>query len=155
MRVALVAGVVAACTSLAAADSAAALGIGISTPTVAMSSFAPGMTASGSGGIVVSGVLAPWTLKASDSAHAGHMVPGTAGCTGSAPQTANAMTLSGSGSIGTTNSAGVVTVGTSPQTVANGIVADTVNVTYTLVIGRTEVMRAGCVYSTTVTFTVQ
>jgi hypothetical protein len=154
MRVALVAAMVALC-QCAAPGPAAALGIGISTPTLTMSSFAPGTTATTSGTILVSGVLAPWTLKAADSGHAGHLVAGAVGCTGSEAQTANPLTLSGSGLLGTTNSAGTITVGSAPQTVASGIAADTVTVSYSLVIGRTETMRAGCVFSTTVTFTVQ
>jgi hypothetical protein len=113
------------------------------------------MTATGGGALVVSGVLAPWTMKASDAPHGGHMVSGGPSCVGSAAQTANQLSLSASGVLPSTNSAGAITVGTSSQTVAGGIVADTVNVAYSLVIANTEVMRAGCVFSTTVTFTVQ
>ena len=154
MRCAVVGGLV-ACALCAAPGSAAALGLGVSVPSLAMTNFAPGNTATASGSLVVSGVLSPWTLKASDSVNAGHLVSSGATCAGSETQTVNPLSLSASGLLPTTNSAGTITVGTSPQTVANGSAADTVNVSYSLVIDRTEIMRAGCVFSTTVTFTVQ
>lgn len=132
-----------------------ALGLGVSTPSVTLANFGPGLTATGSGAVVVTGVLAPWVLKASDSANGGRLVPGAVGCSGSEGRTANALTLRATGAIGTTASAGTVTVGAAAVTIANGVVADTVTMNYSLDIGRTEVMRAGCTYSTTVTFTVQ
>jgi hypothetical protein len=132
-----------------------ALGLGISTPSVTLASFGPGLTATGSGAVVVTGVLAPWTLTAQDSSNSGHLVSGGATCTGSEPQTVNALTASASGNLPTTHSAGAVTIGPSPATVATGSAADTVNLDYSIAIGRTEAMRAGCVFSTTVTLTVQ
>jgi hypothetical protein len=101
-------------------------------------------------------VLAPWTLKAADTTgNAGHLAAAAVGCAGSEPRTANALTASASGAIGTTHGSGAVSVDAASKTVATGVVADTVTVSYTLPIGGTEVMRAGCVYSTTVTYTVQ
>jgi hypothetical protein len=144
-------------TALAVFSSpASALGLGVSTPSVTLANFGPGLQASGTGVLSVSGVLTPWTLKVADgSGHAGHLAPAAVGCVGSGPQTANALSVSASGLLPTTNGAGAVLIGSGSATVANGSATDTVNVTYALDVGRTEVMRAGCVYSTTVTYTVQ
>ena len=131
------------------------LGLGISTPSVTLSNFAPGMTATGLGTVTVSGVLAPWTLTVADSVNAGHLVRGAVGCSGSETQTANALSAQATGAAPTTTSAGTVSIGSSARTVATGTVIDTVNVNYSLVIGRTEQMLAGCLFSTTVTLTVQ
>lgn len=146
---------VALCGFCAAPGSAGALGIGISTPSVTLAGLAPGQTASGSGTVTVTGVPAPWTLKVADPAHAGHLRPGAVGCSGSEAQTVNPLSVSAGGLLPTTNSSGTVVVGASPVTVATGSAADTVTASYSLVVGPTEVMGAGCVFSTTVTFTVQ
>jgi hypothetical protein len=138
------------------APDAFALGLGVSSPSVTLANFAPGLTATGSGALLVSGVLTPWTLKVADtSGNAGHLAPAAVGCAGSEPQTANALSASASGLLGTTSGAGAVLIAASSKTVATGVAADTVNVAYSLDVARTETMRAGCVYSTTVTFTVQ
>jgi hypothetical protein len=135
---------------------ASALGLGVSTPSVTLANFGPGLHASGTGALTVSGVLTPWTLKVADgSGHAGRLAPAAAGCVGSEPQTANALSVAASGLLPTTNGTGAVVIGAASTTVANGAAADTVNLSYALDVGRTEVMRAGCVYSTTVTYTVQ
>jgi hypothetical protein len=143
-------------TALAAVPSpASALGLGVSTPSVTLANFAPGQQASGTGALTVSGVLTPWTLKVADgSGHAGHLAPAVVGCAGSELQTVNALSVTASGLLPTTNGAGAV-IGAGSATVANGVATDTVNLAYRLDVGGTEVMRAGCVYSTTVTYTVQ
>jgi hypothetical protein len=135
--------------------SAFALGIGISTPSVTLTNFGPGLTASGTGAVVVTGVLTPWVLKVSDPTNAGHLVPGAIGCADSESHTVNGLSVRSAGVLPTTASAGTLSIGTSSQTLANGAAVDTVNLTYSLDVARTEVMRAGCVFSTTVTFTVQ
>src|SRR4051812_23866936 len=59
------------------------LSLGVSTPAVPLTNFAPGNTATGSGAVVVTSTN-PWTLKAADSAgHAGHLAAAALGCTGS------------------------------------------------------------------------
>jgi hypothetical protein len=144
-------------TALAVFSStASALGLGVSTPSVTLANFGPGLQASGTGVLGVSGVLTTWTLKVADgSGHAGHLAPAAVGCAGSEPQTANALSVTASGLLPTTTGAGAVLIGAGSATVANGVANDTVNVAYALGVGLTEVMRAGCVYSTTVTYTVQ
>jgi hypothetical protein len=136
--------------------SASALALGVSTPSATLVNFGPGLHATGSGTLTVSTVLAPWTLKVADaSGNAGHLAPGAVGCAGSEPHTANALSVSASGILPTTSGSGTVVIGASATTVANGTAIDTVNVAYALDVGLTEVMRAGCVFSTTVTYTVQ
>jgi hypothetical protein len=132
-------------------------GLGVSTPSVALATFAPGSTATGGGSLTVTTVPpGAWTLKAADTTgHAGHLVPGAVGCAGNEAQTVSPLVVSASGLLGSTVSAGAVTIGSSALTVATGSASDTVSVAYSLVVERTEAMSTGCVFSTTVTYTVQ
>jgi hypothetical protein len=155
MRIGLVAGLVAAGCALAPSP-ASALGLGVSTPSVTMANFGPGFTATGSGVLVVSGVLTPWTLKAADTTgNAGHPASSGVACTGSEARTVDPLTATAAGVLGTTSSAGALTIGASQATVATGVAPDTVTVNYSLAIGKTELMRTGCLFSTTITYTVQ
>ncbi len=131
------------------------LSLGVSTPAVTLTNFAPGSTASGTGALVVTSTN-PWTLKAKDSAgNAGHLAAAAVGCTGSEASTANAMSVTSSGLLGSTTSAGAINLSGIDQQVANGAFSDTLTNAYSLILGNTETMLTGCAYSTTITYTVQ
>lgn len=131
------------------------LSLGVSTPTVLLSGFAPGSVASGSGALLVTSTN-PWTLKAADAtANAGHLAAAPVGCTGSEAATVNQLVLNTSGGSGSTASAGPVSLSGTSVAVANGLFADLVTTSYTLALGSTETLLTGCAYSTTVTYTVQ
>lgn len=139
----------------AAAPAGAALGLGISTPTVAMN-LSPGSTAAGSGAVVVTPGIGTWRLSISDSTgNAGHLVPGPVACAGAQAQTTNALIATASGLLPGNSSAGPVTVGASPQEIANGTVLNTVTVGFSLFVPNTERMPTGCAFSTTLTYTLQ
>jgi hypothetical protein len=139
-----------------AAPAGAALSIGIGTPLSALV-IRPGATATSSGTLVITPGVGSWSLSAHDATgHAGHLVPaGGAACTGVEPQTANPLTVSASGIAAGTTSTGSKVVGSSPQTIVSGLLADTVSVTFGLTIGQSERIAVGCPMSTTVTYTLQ
>lgn len=141
--------------TVAAAPAEAALSLGVSTPTVAMS-ISPGTSATGSGTITVTPGLGTWRLTVADtSGNAGHLAPAASGCSGAEAQTVNALTLRVSGGALGTSSTGTVTVGSSAQTLATGTLGDTLSESFGLVVGNTERMPLGCVFSTTLTYTIQ
>jgi hypothetical protein len=138
-----------------AAPADALLGIGINTPTVAMN-LSPGSTAAGSGAVAITPGVGTWRLSISDSTgNAGHLVPGPTGCAGAQAQTTNALIATTTGLLPTNTSAGPVTVGSSPKEIAHGTALDTVTVGFSLFVPNTERMPAGCVFSTTLTYTLQ
>ena len=131
------------------------LSLGVSTPAVALTNFAPGSIATGTGALLVTSTN-PWSLSAKDSAgNAGHLKAAALGCTGSEASTANPMSVTTSGLLGSTSSAGAVSLTGSDQPVASGSFADTLTNAYSLTLANTEVMLTGCAYSTTITYTVQ
>jgi len=90
------AAVVAAVGLATAATSASALSLGIGT-TASFANFQPGRTATGTGSLIAT-ALPPWTLTVADlGSGAGRMVTAAAGCTGSDPQMANALTVAVTG----------------------------------------------------------
>jgi hypothetical protein len=138
-----------------AAPASAVLGLGVSTPTVSMN-LTPGSTATGSGAVVVTPGLGTWHLSLADaSGNNGHLAHGAVGCTGSQAQTTNQLSATASGVLLGTHSTGAVTVSSAGQEIVNGTLGDTVTVAFSLVLPDTERMLAGCVYSTTLTYTVQ
>ena len=131
------------------------LSLGISTPAVTLTNFAPGSTASGTGALVVTSTN-PWTLKVEDATgNIGHLAQTGGTCTGSAASTANALSVNTTGLLGSTASVGPVSISAAQQTVATGAFADTLTNAYSLVLGATETMLTGCIYGTTATYTVQ
>jgi hypothetical protein len=101
-----------------------------------------------------------WTLQAKDAGTgAGKMVAGATGCTGSDTTLANPLQISVTSSATGFHSAGAITLSGTNQTVAssttNGLTAAALTTNYTQVIPGTEVMLKGCVYSITVTYTLQ
>jgi hypothetical protein len=156
LRHGAVCGAVAALTLALAPPASALLGLGVSTPTVAMN-LTPGSTASGSGTVVVTPpVVGTWHLSIADTTgHAGHLVPGAVGCTGAQAQTTNVLTATASGLVVGNSSAGPVTVGATDHEIAHGTLGDSVLVSLSLVVPNTERMPTGCVFSTTLTYTIQ
>jgi hypothetical protein len=131
------------------------LSLGVSTPAVALTNFAPGSTATGTGALVVTSTN-PWSLSASDSAgNAGHLKAAALGCTGSEPSTTNPLSVTSTGVLPSTSSHGAVSLSGTNQPVASGSFADTLTNAYSLILGNTETMLTGCVYNTTITYTVQ
>jgi len=133
----------------------AALALGITTPTVALS-LNPGATATASGTIVVTPGIGTWSVSAADTTgHAGHLAQG-AGCLAAGEAlTANALSVAATGIALGTSSSGTKTISGSAQAVATGTLADTLTLSYGLVVGSGERLPFGCVYSTTVTYTLQ
>jgi hypothetical protein len=135
-------------------STATALSLTIGT-SATFTNFRPGQTATGSGSLLAT-ALPPWTLTVADlGSGAGHMVKAATGCTGSAAQLTNALTVTVTGS-GT--SAGSKTIGATPVAVASGsniLVAALLSTNYSQVIPASETMLTGCVYSLTATYTLQ
>jgi hypothetical protein len=131
------------------------LSLGVSTPAVALGGFAPGSTATGVGALVVTSTN-PWALNAADATgNAGHLKAAALGCAGSEASTVNPLVVDTSGGSGSTTSAGPISLSGTSVTVANGLFADVVTTSYSLLLGDAETLLMGCVYSTTVTYTVQ
>jgi hypothetical protein len=134
----------------------AVLGIGISTPTVSMT-LSPGSTATGSGTVAVTPGIGTWRLSISDSSgHAGHLAPGAVGCAGAQSLTTNALSATATGLAADNISNGPVSVSASPQQIAQGTLLEAaLTVNFSLVLPNTERMPTGCVFSTTLTYTLQ
>jgi hypothetical protein len=131
------------------------LSLGVSMPAVTLTGFAPGSTASGTGALVVTST-AGWTLKVADAtANAGHLGQTGGTCTGSEASTVNPLTVTSTGLLGSTVSAGAKAIGGAATTVATGAFADTLTNAYSLLLGNTETLLTGCIYGTTATYTVQ
>jgi hypothetical protein len=131
------------------------LSLGISTPAVTLTGFAPGGNATGTGALVVTSTN-NWTLKVADgTANAGHLgqIGGT--CAGSEASTVNPLAVTTSGLLGSTVSSGLQSIGGAATTVATGAFADTLTNAYSLALGSTETLLTGCIYGTTATYTVQ
>ena len=156
--VAAVAGPAQAATTgdqIVAGTTASTLALGVSTPSVALTSFAPGSTAAGSGALVVTSTN-PWTLQVADAtAGAGHLTKAAVNCAGSEATTVHALIVSSSGTLGGTSAAVAKTISATAQTVSTGSFADTITNAYSLLLDPTEVMLTGCAYTTTGTYTVQ
>jgi hypothetical protein len=134
----------------------AVITIGVGSPTVVLANFGPGRSASGSGTVTITAVATAWTLTVADTTgHAGKLAPAATGCTGAESLTANALRVSVSGLLGSTVSNGTKTISGSAQTVATGNGSDSLTASFSLPVGATERMPTGCVFSTTVTWTVQ
>lgn len=153
----------------ALATPASALNIGISTATPATfgTTLAPGTTVTSAGGtVVVTSLLGltGWTLSVKDNnAGPGHLrSAGGAACAGSTNQLAQAVQIY-------TPNPGYDSLTVAPRhavTAADTTVASynplltllssvTLTTEFTQTVGAAEMLRAGCVYSTTVTYTVQ
>ncbi len=169
MTRALAAVTLASCALALQAASAQALNIGLSAavPATFGTNLQPGQTINSTlGTVTVTSVLGltGWTLQVKDSTNAGRMQAAAgATCTGSATQLANPLTIAASDPLGA-SSISVnprQAVGSSNATIATYSATLTLLSTATLntnlqqTIGASEVLKAGCLYSTTLTYTVQ
>jgi hypothetical protein len=125
-----------------------------------LSPFGPNKTATGTGSVTATDNNPSWTLQAQDQGSgAGKMVANASGCGGSDATLANPLELSVASPLGGITSAGTISLSGANQTVATASnqpvagVAFTTN--YTQVVPPTEKMLVGCVYSITVTYTLQ
>jgi hypothetical protein len=123
--------------------------------------FNPGGTATASGALTATDTSPSWTLSVKDAAasNPGHMAAGAVGCGGSAPSLTNALQVQVTSALPGAVSAGTISITGTDQTVAsatNQLLATSVMTTnYTQVIPASQVMRTGCVYSLTATYTLQ
>jgi hypothetical protein len=139
-----------AATQPVSGTTSSVLGISVS-GAVALTNFAPGQTATGSGSVTVTST-GPWVLRIQDTAagNPGHLQR-TTGSTG-ATELAQALQWQTSPTLGGTGGSG--TLSGSAAVAASGTLSDVVNVSYSQPIGSTEQLAAGSVYSLTVTWTI-
>jgi hypothetical protein len=136
------------------------LAIAAGTGAVFSSGFSPGNTATSTGVLTATDTSASWTLKARDAgAGAGHMVAAGLGCTGSSSQLVNATSVAVTSPLGGVTSAGPVSLSGTDQTVASAtnqlLAANALTTNYSVVLPSSEIMLTGCVYSQSVTYTLQ
>jgi len=101
-----------------------------------------------------------WSLQAQDlGTGAGKMVAGSSGCAGSDAALADPLQVSVTSPLGGVTSAGQIVLSATNQTVASAsnqtLASDVFTTNYSQVIPPTETMLVGCVYSITVTYTLQ
>ena len=133
------------------------LAIGAATPAV-LTNFAPGQTATSLPSLLTVVSTGSWDLEASDATNDGHLAAAAVGCTGSQPSTNNQLNVVSSDAattVGTVNHAAGQAVTSAGGLVADGALGNTLNVAYSLDLDATEQLLTNCVYSTTVTWTVQ
>ncbi len=129
-------------------------------PGAALTPFEPGKAATGSGALTATDTSPSWTLQAKDTGSgAGHMVSSATGCGGSDRTLSNPLQVTVTSMLPGATSAGQITLGGSNQTVASGsnqaLAASVLTTSYSQAIPATETMLAGCIYSITVTYTLQ
>jgi hypothetical protein len=126
-----------------------------------LANFAPGSTATGSSTLTATDTSGSWTLQAQDlGSGSGKMVASAGGCTGSSATLDNPLQLSVSGALSGVAYAPAASLSSSARTVASATSAPMVTPTsftanYTQVIPASQVLRTGCVYTITVTYTLQ
>jgi hypothetical protein len=140
------------------------LALTAATPATFGTTLAPGATSNSTGGTLVATSTSPsWALQVKDQAVGapGHLVAAGVGCTGSAANLANAVTVTvtpavANGSITSTGSQTVTGSNVGVLSAANVLLAATTfNTAYQQVVGSSELLTAGCVYSHTATYTIQ
>jgi hypothetical protein len=142
-------------TSLGLLSLAAAL------PATFTTGFQAGSTATTTGLLTATDTSPSFSLTVQDNATGtpGHMVAAASGCTGSAASLGNPLSVNVSSLLGGVTSAGPISVSGTAQTVAsatNQLLAATVfTANYSQTIAASEVLRTGCVYSLTATYTLQ
>lgn len=146
--------------ALLAAPAADALILLSAGPGAALSPFQVGKTATATGSLTATDTSGSWTLTAQDQGSgAGKMVAGTTGCSGSDPTLADPLQVSVTSALGGVTSAGTVSLSGSNQTVASAtsqtLASNAFTTNYTQVIPSTEKLLTGCVYTITVTYTLQ
>lgn len=129
-------------------------------PGSALSQFEPGKTATGSGAVTATDTSPSWTLQVEDQGSgAGKMVAAATGCGGSDPMLANPLQLEVMSPPSGVTSAGQISLSNSNQTIASStsqvLTSQVFTVDYSQLLPPDETMLAGCVYSITVTYTLQ
>lgn len=150
---------VTAAASLAAAAPANGT-ISLTATSSTLSNLATGQRAAGSATILATDTSGLWTLQAEDTGSgAGKMVASSTGCTGSASPLANPLRISVSTSLSgvTTNT---IDLSSSKQPLASAsnvamLTPATFNANYTQVVPSTQALLNGCIYTITVTYTLQ
>jgi hypothetical protein len=132
------------------------------TPVTAFgTSFAPGATPSASGSLILTDTNPTWALTAQDTSIGvpGHLAAAAAGCSGSEAHLVNPLSISVESNLSGVTLNGAVSLSGSPQTLASSssraLAADTFSTNYSQPIGSGETLRSGCVYTLTVTYTLQ
>jgi hypothetical protein len=158
----------ATCSAILAGTNAGTLALAVSTPVSAFTSFAPGQDAAASGAILVTSTNGTWHVNVSDlnsgGGHQGHLLASdvSGSCTGSDGFTANASKVTGTGLVGTGITQGAQkTISGTDQVVAEytnsllplPISAQALTTAYALHLNAAEVLRSGCLYTMTSTFT--
>jgi hypothetical protein len=138
------------------------LALSVPTPAVFATNFAPGNTATSTGGTLTAVSTNPsWTLSAKDGAASGangKMDAAAIGCATSPSELASALSLDTVPAVPNGSITSVTRSLTgSNQTVASAtavpLAASVFNTNYSQPIGAGEPLQAGCVYSLTTTFT--
>jgi hypothetical protein len=122
------------------------------------SNFTSGATAAGT--LTATDTSPSWTLQVQDNGvGAGHMVSSASGCAGSDTQLANRLKVAVTSPLGGVVSAGSQSIGATPVTVASAtsqpLASNVLTTSYLQVIPSNELMRLGCVYTLTATYTLQ
>lgn len=148
-------------TSQAVAGTAVgALAIAVATPTV-LTGLQAGGTATGTGALTLTDTNPSWTLSVEDTSSGtpGHMKAAALGCAGSEGSLQNPLSVDVTSLLGGVTSAGEVSIGGAPQTVASAsdqlLAADVFTTTFTQVVEPTEALRGECLYTLTATYTLQ
>lgn len=151
---------------LAAPAHALNIGISAATPATFGTTLAPGASVTSTGGsVTVTSLLGltGWTLSVKDAtAGAGRLQAAGVGCSGSASQLANRVRIytpnPGYSSLSVAADHAVTGADTTVATYSPLVTllsSVTLTTQFTQDVGAGEILRAGCVYSTTITYTVQ
>jgi hypothetical protein len=146
--------------TLAAAPRAYGLIVLSAGPGAALSPFQVGRTATASGSLTATDTSGSWTLTVKDTGTGGgKMIAAATGCTGSDATLANPLQVSVTSGLSGATSAGTISLSGADQTVLSAtsqtLTNNTLTTNYTQVIPGTEQMLTGCVYTITVTYTLQ
>jgi len=154
-------GLAAVGTELVQGTTLASLSLSAGTGASFSTGFTTGGTATSSGALTATDTSLSWTLQVKDTASSnpGHMAAAASGCSGSDASLANPLSVQVTSPLGGVTSAGSVSISGTNQTVASAtsqlLAANVFTTNYTQVIPSTEVLRTGCVYSLTATYTLQ
>lgn len=104
--------------------------------------------------IAVVAPLGSWALTVSDASNAGKLKAATgATCTGSDANLTNAIAFTASTTVAGATGSGSVGAAAAPVVSNVGSLADTVNITYSVDVPAEQQLKAGCVYSTNLAYT--
>jgi hypothetical protein len=148
-------------TQVVSGTSLGTLAIASTAATAFTTGFQAGSTATTTGALIVTDTSPNWSVTVEDTATGapGHMVAGITGCSGGEAALQNPLSVSVTSPLGGVTSAGAVSISGAPQTVASAtnqlLAASIFTTNYSQTIGSGEILRVGCVYSLTATYTLQ